>query len=269
MSAQGSSTDAYVTGMTAVGTVGGGPSCPPIVWFVEPDTPAAQTGIQPGDRLLAIDGHRGIDAVQAHPFLHSKDSKPVSLELEGEHGTYTVTVGRMKESTLLKRDGWKVGRDGGVYAENATDAEMKRVAAIKEPPASDRVFDNHYPKNVELYYPGFEALLLQDRHEIVVWAMEDGAPARKTGVHYGDVIVSVDGVNPLGKSVSELETLLSSPTPKAMALVVNRDGVIKTFTFDLIKAADLMRQNKKRFYEGKIIPSVIPDAYLRCFESRH
>lgn len=267
--AQESSTEEYVTGMTAVGTVGAGPSCPPIVWFVEPDTPAAQAGIQPGDRLLAVDGHRGIDAAQARPLLHTKDSKPVTLELEGEHGTYTVTLGRVKESILLKREGWKVGPDGNTYAQDASDAEMQRVGAIKEPPASDRVFDHHYPKNVELYYPGFEALVLQDRHEIVVWAMDDGAPAGKAGMHRGDVIVSVDGVNPLGKSVAELEALLSSTGPKAMTLAINRDGVTKSFTFDLIKAADLISQNKKRFYEGKIIPSVIPDAYLHCFESKH
>jgi C-terminal processing protease CtpA/Prc len=110
---------------------------------------------------------------------------------------------------------------------------------------------------------------LQDRHEIGVWAMEDGGPARKAGAHHGDVMISVDGVNPLGKSVPELETLLSSSGPKAMTLVIDRDGITKTFKFDLIKAADLMRQNKKRFYEGKIIPSVIPDAYLHCFESKH
>ncbi len=269
VSAQDSGTDEYVTGMTVVGTPGAGPSCPLIVWFVEPDTPAAKTAIQPGDRVLAIDGHRGIDAAEAHPLLHSKNSNPVKLELEGEHGTYTVTVGRVKESILLKRGGWKVGPDGNGYAQDATDAEMKRVATIKEPPASDRVFDHHYPKNVELYYPGFEALVLQDRDEIVVWGMEDEGPAQKAGAHYGDAIISVDGVSPQGKSVPELETLLSSSGPKAMSLVINRDGVTKTFTFDLIKAADLMRQNKKRWYEGKIIPSVIPNAYLHCFESKH
>lgn len=50
-----------------------------------------------------------------------------------------------------------------------------------------------------------------------------------------------------------------------MKLIVNRDGVARTFAFDLIKAADLMRENRKQFYHGKIIPSVIPDAYLHCF----
>jgi len=42
VSAQDSGTDEYVTGMTVVGTPGAGPSCPLIVWFVEPDTPAAK-----------------------------------------------------------------------------------------------------------------------------------------------------------------------------------------------------------------------------------
>jgi C-terminal processing protease CtpA/Prc len=269
VSAQDSRTDDYVTGMTVVGAAGAGPSCPLIVWFIEPDTPAAKTAIQPGDRVLAIDGHRGIDGAEAHPLLHSKDSKPITLELEGERGPYTVTVGRVKESALLEKEGWKLGPDGNGYALDATDAEMKRVAAIVEPPASDHAFNHHYPKNVHLYYPGFEALMLRNSSEIVVWGMENDGPAQQAGVHYGDVVISVDGVSPQGKSVAALETLLSSSGPKAMTLVINRDDVTKTFKFDLIKAADLMLQNKKRFYEGKIIPSVVPDAYLHCFESKH
>ena len=104
VSAQDSGTDEYVTGMTVVGTPGAGPSCPLIVWFVEPDTPAAKTAIQPGDRVLAIDGHRGIDAAEAHPLLHSKNSNPVKLELEGEHGTYT------KSRRALRRCDYFSGR---------------------------------------------------------------------------------------------------------------------------------------------------------------
>ncbi len=257
--------DDYVTGMIVVGKPGAGASCPPIVWFVEPGTPASKTEIQPGDRVLSIDGHRGIDAADARPLLHTKDPKPSTIELEGQHGTYTVTLERLQEAALLERKGWKVGPDGGTYALNATDAEMKRVAAIVEPPASDRAFNQHYPKDIEVYYPGFEALVLGNGTEIVVWGMEDGGPAQKAGMHYGDVMTSVNGHSPIGKSVAELEALLSSRKPKTMTIIVNRDDVIKTFSFDLIKAADLMRENKKRFYRGKIIPSVVPDAYLHCF----
>src|ERR1700739_1738668 len=51
--AQDIGVDDYVTGMTIVGKPDAGPSCPPIVWFVEPETPAARAGIPPGERLLA------------------------------------------------------------------------------------------------------------------------------------------------------------------------------------------------------------------------
>jgi hypothetical protein len=51
-----------------------------------------------------------------------------------------------------------------------------------------------------------------------------------------------------------------------MTLVIDRDGVIKTFVFDLVKTADLLRRNNFRFYQGQIIPLDVPEAYLHCFE---
>jgi membrane-associated protease RseP (regulator of RpoE activity) len=268
--AQHSSADEYVTGMTVAGRPGGGPDCPPIVSQVKSDTPAAQAGIQPGDRLLAVDGHRGNDIRNIEtlrPLLHTKDSKPSTLELEGPHGTYTVTVGRVKESVLFERDGWKIGPNGIRYRPDATDAEMKRVMR-EEPPANSIVFPLHYPDNPELYYPGFEAFVWQNPPEIAVGGIEQNGTALNAGVHYGDVIVSVNGVNPSGKSIPQLELLFSSLKPATMTLVIDRDGVIKTFVFDLIKTADLLRQNRDRLYRGGIIPLDVPDAYLHCFESR-
>ena len=66
MQPQEFSADEYITGMTIVGKPRTGPSCPPIVWVVAGDTPAAKAGIQPGDRVLAIDGHPtvGIDTLE-------------------------------------------------------------------------------------------------------------------------------------------------------------------------------------------------------------
>ena len=91
-------------------------------------------------------------------------------------------------------------------------------------------------------------------------------PAKAAGVHYGDPIVSVNGVNPRGKSPAKLEELFSNPTPATMTLVIDRDGERKTFKFQLAKPSDVAAANHKRLYKGRMIPSVVPALYLHCFE---
>ena len=262
--AEESPADEYVTGMTLIGKPGADSTCPPIVWWVEPDTPASKAGIQPGDRLLAIDGHRGIDVMH---LLRTKDPKPSTIELDGEHGSYSVTVTRIRASVLYEQEGWKVEPNGILFRKNATEAEIQRVSKVgREPPASEKVFSvGHYPANQDLYYPGFEVFVWKDPQPMAVGGIEDG-PAQKAGVHYGDAIVSVNGINPRGKSMAELEQLFSSPKPATMTLVIDRDGAKNTFTFELDKASDVAKANHKRMYKGRMIPSVIPPDYLRCFE---
>ncbi len=254
----------YVTGMTVIGKPGADSSCPPIVWLVEINTPAAKAGIQPGDRLLAVDGHRGIDILQARPLLRTEDPKPSTIELDGKNGRYTVTVSRIRASVLYEREGLKVGSDGRAYPKNATKAEIYGVGP--EPPANEKVFPEHYPSNLELYYPGFEVFVFKEPKPMTVGGIEDG-PAQKAGVRYGDAIVSVNGVNPRGKSMAELEQLFSSPKPATMRLAIDREGVTNTFTFELAKAADVAEANHKRAYEGRLVPAAIPPAFLHCFEA--
>ena len=257
--------DGYVTGMTVTGKPGAGPTCPPIVWFVEPDTPAAKVGIQPGDRLLDIDGKPVTDVVQARPLLRTSDPKSSMIQLDGERGPYTVTVGRIPYSTLYERDGWKRGPDGSLYPKDATAAEMQRVSKMRGEPSTKLFTTGHYPANQELYYPGFEIFVWPEPQAMTVGGLEDG-PAKAAGLHYGDPIVSVNGVSPRGKSLTELEQLFSSPTPATMTLVIDRDGQTKKFTFQLAKALEVAAANHKRIYKGKMIPSAIPIPYLHCFE---
>ncbi len=259
--------DEYVTGITVVGKPNWGPSCPLIVWIVDPDTPAAKVGIQPGDRLLGIDGHRNLDILQARPLLRTTDPKPSTMELEGEHGPYKVNVGRIKASEIYIRHGLKPGPDGSLFPSDATDSEMQRVSKMhSEPPRDKKVFNvEHYPSDMNLYYPGFELFVWNEPQTITVGGIEAG-PATRAGVHYGDAVVSVNGVNPHGKSMVELERLFSSGTPASMKLVVDRDGALKTFNFPLEKAADVAAENHKRRYQGRMIPSAVPAAYLHCWE---
>ncbi len=260
--------DDYVTGMTVVGKPNAAQGCPPIVWRVAPDTPAAKAGIQPGDRLLGVDGHRDIDVVQAGPLLRTKEPKLSVIELEGKNGPYKVQVGRIKASELYTREGLKRGPDDVLFPADATDAEIRRISKIQsEPPHDKKVFNiGHYPSDMNLYYPGFEVFVWDEPQPLMVGGIEDG-PARRAGVHYGDPIVSVNDVNPRGKSMAELEKLLSSETPANMKLVVDRDGVLKTFNFPLEKAVDVATENSRGRYDGRMIPSGVPDAYLHCWNA--
>jgi hypothetical protein len=203
--------------------------------------------------------------VQARPLLRSREAKSSAIELEGEHGSYTVTVDRILNSSLYERSGWKRGADGSLYPKDATPAEMQRISKMQGEPATKIFTVGHYPANQELYYPGFEIFVWPEPQAMTVGGIEEG-PAKTVGVHYGDPIVSVNGVNPRGKSAAELEQLFSSPTPATMTLVIDRDGQTKTFTFQLAKASDVAAANHKRLYKGRMIPSVIPAPYLHCFE---
>lgn len=267
--AQTSNWDQYVTGMTVIGRPNAGASCPPIVWTVAPDTPAAKVGIKPGDILLSIDGHRDIDIRQAVPLLRTPEAKSSTMELEGEKGPYSVEVGRIKASEIYVKQGLKQGPDGSLFPSDASTQEMQRVSKIEsEPPRDKKVFNmGHYPEDMDLYYPGFELFVWDAPNSIMVGGIEVG-PAKKAGIHYGDSVVSVNGVSPGGKSIAELEKLFSSRSPSNMKLVVDRDGVLKTFNFPLEKAADVAAENQKRRYEGKMIPGVIPDKYIHCWKGQ-
>ena len=227
--------DEYVTGMTLIGRPSAGPDCPPIVWVVKPDTPAAKAGIHPGDRLKSIDGTRVFDVEQASPLLRTAHPNSSMIELEGQHGPYTVVVGRVPSSLMYEREGLKRGPDGTLFPRDATADEMQRISKITREPGTKIFTVGHYPPNQELYYPGFEIFVWPDPQAMTVGGIEDG-PARAAGVHYGDPILSVNGVDPRGKSRAELEQLFSSPTPATMTLVIDRDGQTKTFALKLAKA---------------------------------
>lgn len=127
-----------------------------------------------------------------------------------------------------------------------------------------RAFPGHYPANEQLYYPGFEVFIWDKGNQVTVGGIEDG-PASRAGVRWGDEIIAVDGVDPRGKSVAELEALLASPKPASMTLTVERAGVRKTFPFELAQAATVLRENHWQVINGELVPLWVPESYLPCF----
>jgi hypothetical protein len=174
----------------------------------------------------------------------------------------------VKLTDLLQKDGWKMLPNGSIVPVDTTEVEAKAQQNFEgsfDEGQVDRVFPLHYPTNTHLYYAGFEIFILKSPAQVRVGGIDDG-PARRAGVHWGDVIVTANGVDPRHKSVAQLEALFSDTKPAPMTLVVDRAGTAKTFRFQLAAVEDMLRQNQYQIYKGKLMPIGIPQEYWHCWE---
>lgn len=258
----------YVTGMTLVGRPGGVPSCSPVVWRVDPDTPAAKAGVEPGDRVLQIDEHKNPDIREVSTLLHTPTYQINRLRMIGKRGEYSVEVGRIRASEIFQRQGMKLGPNGMIFPVDASEAEMERISKIEsEPPKEEKAFNvGHYPADLSVYYPGFELWVGTVGKPVTVGGIEDG-PAKHAGVHYGDTILRVNGIDPKGKSIPDVERLFSSTEATKITVLIERDGDHRTISFDLERASDIAAKNMKQQYQGRMIPSVIAPGDLHCWDS--
>jgi len=246
-----------------VALVGGDP-CPVFVWTVADGSPAERAGLKSGDILVAVAGI-GVTTVQDAATLLRSETQ-INLELVRGEKPYATTVRREGNSTIPEKRGYKTLKNGMIVPLDATEKEMQdKMEALRLDRFADRVFPTHYPKSDKLFYPGFEVLVLKDPSQVAVLGIEDG-PASRAGVHWGDTIVSVNGVDPRNKSVAALEELFSSEKPAAMTLKIDRDGVTKVFKIDLAQAAQVLRDNQLQFVHGKSVPIGIPEKYASCFD---
>lgn len=248
------------------------PSCPAFVGGRYAHSPAARAGIQPGDALLSIDGQpvRSFADVIQHLSLSAVPGKVTAQFARGET-VYRVTMEREEYARILAENGLKQV-DGVTVDRNVPDAEVQdqqeEVPLLQKAMQSGdsrTIFtDRHYPEDKTLYYPGFEVFIWNHGTEITVGGIEEG-PAQRSGVRWGDHILAINGVDPHGKSARELADLLSSPTPRSMALLVMRGDVKRTFTFDLERADVVLRENHLRVANRKIIPEWVSSRYLPCY----
>jgi predicted metalloprotease with PDZ domain len=178
---------------------------------------------------------------------------------------YTAMVGREKLSTLLEKSGNKILESGMIVPKDTTETEMKeKMKLLTLDRFADRVFPAHYPANEQLYYAGFEVLTLKNPPQVVVLGIEDG-PASRAGIHWGDTILSVNGVDPRTRPVAELEGLFSSEKPATMTLKIERGRMTKSYLVELAQAAQVLLENKTQLVHGHLLPAGIPEKYLHCF----
>ena len=261
----------YVTGVEIHGVSAACPKGTVFIGRVAPKSPADVAGIHAGDLLLAINNEPVRDFRDAVTRIRATGPDPVILQVRRDGTVLTFTVRREPRDVVLGREGLRM-LDGFVVGTDYTSAdiaELRRLNAELDSAAKQNdfvnVFPGHYPKDKSLYYPGFEIFDWNEGMQVHVGGIEEG-PAKKAGVRWGDRIISVNGQSVQGKSLAQLESLFSSSDRAMMRLVVERTGVVKSFTFPLARAADVLQENGWRMVEGKMIPLWLPDEHLKCFE---
>jgi C-terminal processing protease CtpA/Prc len=266
----------YSIGVVLFGPNAACPAGPVFVDSVYPDAPAGIAGIHAGDLVLAVDGAAVKDMRDAATRMSATQPGTVVLQVRRNGEDLTFSIPRERSDAMWSRIWSNMGvrqlDDGLQVPMDFTDAQVRDdrkmhsdLEKALQAGEAVNVFPGHYPKDLSLYYPGFELFAWDHGQTVIVGGIENG-PARASGVRWGDRIVAVNGIDARGKSLSELEQLFSSSRPDSMHLEVNRFGADKQFTFLLAPASDVLKASGWRMFEGAKVPVWVPDAYARCFE---
>lgn len=251
--------DPYLTGMTLLGSEG----CPVFVGSTVKGSPAQRAGVSSGDQVVTISSIPLKDVGQAAKLLQSNQPTPVTARLKRNGKTFDTVLMRERRSVIFARSEKKIV-SGVIVPPDTTDAEVERMLTFDGKRIETRVFPTHYPDNPEMFYAGFEMFVLRDPKQVTVGGIED-SPASRAGVHWGDVLVSINGVLITRKTPVELQHMFSATRRERMRLQIDRLGSIKVFDFYTERARDIARQNGKRFVNGQLVPIWASDEYLHCF----
>jgi S1-C subfamily serine protease len=239
-------------------------SCPIFVNSVAAGSPAERAGIRAGDRLLAVDGTPVSEGSRAAELLRSDRPTPVALTLLRDGREIQVVSGRERRSSFQTIKPGQKAVSGFVVPADTTQAEVDRMLAFDGARHIGGVFPTHYPASPDVFYAGFEPFILRDPAQVMVGGIEEG-PASKAGVHWGDVLISVNGVPVAGKTAAELEQMFAATQRAMMRLQIDRLGATKTFDFGLEKAGEIARQNGKRIVDGHPVPIWAAAGDVHCF----
>jgi hypothetical protein len=242
--------------------------CPVVIWSIWPGSPASRAGLRVGDELVHADGEPakslGIDGLVTR--IRSEKPGPIRLGIRRNSVEQEAVLERVRFSGILAGNRMKSVDDALVPADTA-DEEVRATNAFDVRRITGQVFPLHYPADPALYFGGFEVFVLKEPDEVTVGGIEPG-PGSRAGLHWGDAILSVNGMpvagKVAGKSVTELEGLFSSRHPGAMRLQVKRVGRLRKFKLETERASDVLRRNGRRILDGRVVPIGVSDEAARC-----
>ena len=105
--------------------------------------------------------------------------------------------------------------------------------------------------------------VLQQPQAAMVGGIETSSASR-AGVHWGDVITEVNGIDLQGKTAQQLEALFCARTSTVINLTVERLGEKKSFMFQLEEVAMVLKENHLRLVNNILVPEEISAEDLFC-----
>jgi regulator of sigma E protease len=109
---------------------------PIVVRMVEANTPAAEAGLQPGDRIVAVNGEAVKSAEQVTQLIREHKGQPITLRVDRSGSSVDITATPRRLSDGRERLGFqpdeeipyqRVGIGGGLAAAVETNYELIRV----------------------------------------------------------------------------------------------------------------------------------------------
>lgn len=249
-------------------------ACPVIVLSVTPGGPADLGGIGAGDAILKIDG-RDVTSLASEELVRLlRNDKPGIVRLQVlRQQPIDVAIEKAEIGSILEKQTLALANEGkkaiaGVTVPADTSvAEVERMTSFDGRRVVQRVFPLHYAEELALFSAAFEVYILRDPPQLMVAGIEDG-PAARAGVHWGDIITSIDGADVTAQSAEQVRDLLSSKGPKVVRLRVNRGTEAKEFDISLERTASILKEHHRQIVSGLVLPDRLNSDVVRCIEGR-
>lgn len=174
-----------------------------LVADIVPESPAAQSGLKPGDIIVAFNGQRVESAADLPHFVGKvkpEDTVELAVLREGKNTTVKSKIGELEQE------------DKNEDKEKAKPASYKNVLGVKARNLTKAEIDK-----LNLKQPG-----------VVIEALDSSGVAYKAGMRPGDIILSI--ANEPIKNMQDFERVLKkASTSKNIPVLVSRKGQMQRY----------------------------------------
>jgi serine protease Do len=205
--------------------------------------------LQVGDPVLTIGNPLGLGISASAGIISALNRDLLQTPFDSYIQTDSAINHGNSGGPMINHDGEVVGIDTVLYNPEETGGSIGLGFAIPSEAAKfviGRLLDPTHPKPgwlgvaLQDLTPGLsDALGLSGINGVIIAALDADGPASRAGLQLGDVLSSIDGLEPTD-SRAFMRTIIRLPIGQAVRLTVWRDGVEQTFTANVAEWPNFM-----------------------------